>query len=268
MALRTAAERSAAGNAANALVSVTRDTVAPALTLDPYSEHLETGTLSLTGSTDGDFVSVNGIILTLGPGGDFATDLGLSPGMNRLEVRTWDEAGNEDVHRFAVVYAAPARSPGVAGWLLAVLAAVALVGGFFGGLLFQRLQGPPGPSPEAPPPLEPQPPIAGDEAPPVTPATPTTAPPTPDERAARLEKAYGDGRITKETYERNLAALQKDATVAAPVVAPTLETAEAVAPTEEADPRLARLEKALQEGKISQQVYDQNVKKLKGAPKG
>lgn len=101
-------------------------------------------------------------------------------------------------------------------------------------------------NPPPPPSLaEPEP---GPEAVPDAPvANPLPTVPSPvgadvEARIARIRRAYAEGKVTKEIYERNLA-----------------RTYEAV------DPRLAQLRKALEEGRISQSAYDANVRRLLAA---
>jgi len=243
----------AAGNAVGEIVSVTRDTVAPAVTLPETPERVHDASFALSGTTEpGNIVSVNGNLVAVDANGVFARDLELSPGLNQVDVRVTDGAGNENTARISLVFELPPRAPGVNPLLLGVLAVLALVGGLLGGMMFQRYRSPPG---EAAPPPPPEP-VSGEEPPPAAPAPPPPAP-TADDKAARLEKAYRDGRITREVYERNLASLQAQPPAAESTPAEQTQSAPA-------DPRLARLEKALADGKITREVYEENVRKLKG----
>ena len=62
-------------------------------------------------------------------------------------------------------------------------------------------------------------------------------------------KAFQEGKISQDVYERNLKAL---------------ETPKPAAEALPEDPRIARLERALKDGKITREVYEENLRKLKG----
>jgi len=91
------------------------------------------------------------------------------------------------------------------------------------------------------------------------------------EKAAKLKAAYDAGKIPKELYEKNLARL----TGSVPVVAAGAEPRSGATPLEstqapaepEMDPVMAekikKLDKALADGKITQELYDKNVARIK-----
>jgi len=68
--------------------------------------------------------------------------------------------------------------------------------------------------------------------------------PSPDEKAAKLDEAYKAGRITKKSYEANLAKLGR---------------------TPPEDERITKLRKAFEEGRVSKEAYEANLKKLRGS---
>ncbi len=119
--------------------------------------------------------------------------------------------------------------------------------------------------PEELPPVEPIEPVA-----PEAPAGPEMDPVTA-EKAAKLKAAYDAGKIPKELYEKNLARL----TGSVPVVAAGAEPRSGATPLEstqapaepEMDPVMAekikKLDKALADGKITQELYDKNVARIK-----
>ncbi|HKZ48398.1 MAG TPA: S8 family serine peptidase [Thermoplasmata archaeon] len=278
-----------AGNTATATVTVTRDTAAPTLNLTPLPESVTAGTVTVAGTAEpGATVLVNGFPVTPAANGGFSKDLDLAPGLNQVEVRVLDAAGNENVARSSLVFALPARG-GISGLALALILVVAAVAGFVGGLAYMRLRGVPVVE-EAPgePPGEGPPPAPEDALPPeareegLTPPPP--APVGAEDKAARLEKAYRDGKITKEVYEKNLAALKpaapasddrraklekafQEGKISQDVYERNLKALEISKPAAEApaeDPRIARLERALKDGKITREVYEENLRKLKG----
>jgi hypothetical protein len=99
--------------------------------------------------------------------------------------------------------------------------------------------------------VNPPPPPVEEEAvsePATVPEGPIANPPPPEsealpegfeERVSLITRAYAEGRVTRDIYERNLA-----------------RTYEAV------DPRLANLRRALAEGRITQPSYDAGVRRL------
>ena len=98
-------------------------------------------------------------------------------------------------------------------------------------------------NPMAPPSLA-RPGVEPEAVPDTVVTNPSSTAPSPagvdvEARIARLKKAYGEGKVTKENYEKNLARMY-----------------------EAVDPRLAQLRKAHEEGRIPKDVYDANVRRL------
>jgi hypothetical protein len=266
-----------AGNEAPpAWANVTRDTQAPALTVDPMPTRVTSGYVTVSGHADpGALVTVNGAVAPV-TGTGFSKDVVLSGGPNVIVVRAEDLSGNVAERRFAVEY--DAEPTPVWQWASIVVGLGVLVS-LIAFLLGRNYLFPPGeeaPEEEAvetPPETEPSP---------ATPAE-TVAPPEPegtqreapagtqddefarieqepggregppeapeDPRVAKLREAYASGRISREVFEANLARLG-GATPAA----------------EPEDPRIVKLREAYRSGKISREAYEANLRRLGKEP--
>jgi len=98
------------GNDATALRTITVDTVAPAVTIDSPATGtvMNRSTARVSGATEpGAGVVVNGLIVSVGPGGVFALDLALAPGPNVIAATATDQAGNAATASVTVTYANP-----------------------------------------------------------------------------------------------------------------------------------------------------------------
>jgi len=106
-----------------------------------------------------------------------------------------------------------------------------------------------------------------EEAPPETVAAPVA--PAPGDRAERLRAAFESGRITKDAYEANLAKLGV-AVTPVPEPSPAIRSLSesepapppAPAPPEGVEAKVARVQAALESGKITRAAYEANLAKL------
>ena len=245
------------GNLGFATLTVTRDTTAPSLdvTASPGTT-VTTGTVTIAGTTEpGAFVLVNGFIVP-SPGGVFSTGVALSPGENLIVVQALDAMGNKAEERVTVTYEAPG-GVGLA-WIVGVLA-VGAVAGVLLALLFVRgrarvpsreEEGPEEAPPEEAAPVAAEPVEAASEPEePVEEAAPEEMLEEPVEEAAPEEPSEGPPEV---------ASLEEVSEEPAPEVVeePVVEAAEVE------DPRVARLRAALAEGRITPEVFEQNLQRI------
>jgi hypothetical protein len=106
----TASATDAAGNTATATLTVTVDTLAPALSVtSPAYDLTNVATATVAGDTDvGATVTVNGNAVTVGPTGSFSTSITLAAGENTITVVATDDAGNEATAEMTVTLDATA----------------------------------------------------------------------------------------------------------------------------------------------------------------
>ena len=106
--------------------------------------------------------------------------------------------------------------------------------------------------------------LGGEPLPP--PAPISVSPPSDEERASRIRAAYEAGRISRETYERNLRAMgiAVGPVAAEPPPPPPPPPAEP-SPTPaipSPDDRALRLKAAFENGRITRQAYEENLRRL------
>jgi hypothetical protein len=236
-----------AGNSATGYINITRDTVAPTLTIAELPTTTEEGSVNIQGSVDpGSIVTVNGKFVSVGSDGSFQEEVTLSEGANLIIVETMDSAGNSRTSRLVVEMVVPDNTP----WMLAIMGILVAL---MVGLLVGATLGPKGGEETEIEELfeegipeevteEEEERLQEEEA------------SEEDERMVKLKKAYEDGYLSKELYEVNLKKLQetpKDEP--APPESPAIEVE---------DERVAMLKKAFEEGKLSKELYELNLKKL------
>jgi hypothetical protein len=225
----TATATDPVGNVGVASLSVTRDTTPPALQVSlPPATTVTTGTVTVEGTTDaGAFVTVNGFLVP-SPGGRFLVNVTLSPGANVLVVQTRDAIGNIAEQRFTVTYQ---TETGLSLPLVGIVLVVgALAGALIAVLLVRR----------------------GVRIPGLARGRP------PEEGEASLEEAEAAGppQAKSEAIE--------EVSEEAPAEEALAEEA-AEGPAEESeDPRVAKLRTAYEEGRISKEVYEQNLRRIRG----
>ena len=263
-----------AGNSALSSITIVRDSFAPPLSVDPVPVETTSPTVNVTGLTEATaLVFVNGFVVRPATDGSFYRTVSLSGGQNSIVVRAEDVAGNAVERVFTISYV----SQGSGGVSLGFWTGVGVVLAIFAGLgiafLFSRMSIPGSRSPPVEEPLKeeegsPEPGIAevsetgvAPSVPPVE--TPVEVPPAPvipsvDERAAEIETAYTDRRITREVYERNIRALGREPTAEPGPPEP--------APAPTPDDRAERLRAAFEQGRISRAAYESNLAKLGLAP--
>jgi hypothetical protein len=135
-----------AGNRNTVSVVVTRDTVAPSITVDPItpsiitdlSRNLVNVSGTVTGS-DVSLVTVNGIAVTLGPGGTFRRQFSLSLGSNVFVVEAQDDVGNRQTATTSVTYSPVVETiqRSYTSYILGSVALILLVIGFVVGWLLR-----------------------------------------------------------------------------------------------------------------------------------
>jgi hypothetical protein len=223
----TATATDPVGNVGVASLSVTRDTTPPGLQVSlPPATAVTTGTVTVEGTTDaGAFVTVNGFLVP-SPGGRFRVNVTLSPGANVLVVQTRDAIGNIAEQRFTVTYQ---TETGLSLPLVGIVLVVgALAGALIAVLLVRR----------------------GVRIPGLARGRP------PEEGEAPLEEA--------EAPEAEPEAIEEGSEEAPAEEAPAEEAAEGPAEEPE-DPRVAKLRTAYEEGRISKEVYEQNLRRMRGS---
>ncbi|OGS49532.1 MAG: hypothetical protein A3K65_04655 [Euryarchaeota archaeon RBG_16_68_12] len=266
-----------AGNAAPlAWANVTRDTQAPALTVDPMPTRVTSGYVTVSGHADpGALVTINGAVAPAA-GTGFLKDVALSGGPNVIVVRAEDLSGNVAEVRFAVEY--DAEPTPVWQWASIVVGLgvlVSLIAFLLGrNYLFppaeeapdeEAAETPPETQPSAATPTEAVAPLGSEATPAEAPSgtqedefarigeelggreEPPEAPEDP--RVARLREAYASGRISREAFEANLQRFGG----AAPAAEPE-------------DPRIVKLKDAYRSGKISREAYEANLRRLGKLP--
>ena len=195
----------------------------------------------------GSLVTVNGFVVPL-QGDRFSRNVSLSGGDNMVVVRAEDGAGNAVERRFAVTFGAGPRSPALGIGLASVGILIAAIIAFFIG---RRFVFPPigASTPEAEPEGPGVPPVpsgsgeesrrAFEEEPP-----PESSQAPPTDAADELQdpdlKSYDDALKDLETFEK------EPATTSPPE-----------------DPRVAKLREAFESGKVSRDVYEANLARLR-----
>jgi len=237
-----------AGNTVSDYRIVTRDTTLPTLTLESIPEKTTSNTIRIEGVTESDSkVTINGRFLDVESDGSFSEDVTLSWGPNLIVVESTDQAGN--VQRITKVVSLEG-GPAVLPWIVAILLLiVGLVIGYF--FIPRRLE------------IEEEEELEEEEL----------------EELEELEEEIEEELEAEEVPEEVEEVEEMEVTPAeAPPPAPPIveEVVEEPEPLEEVeeevevveeieeDPRLERLRKAYEEGKISKEVYEENLKKIKG----
>jgi len=129
-----------AGNMAYDWLNITLDTLPPVIDIQGFEASVTTNSINITGITEtGAFVSVNGKLVqveaTRQATGSFTKVVQLSPGANTLVVEARDPAGNSDTVYLTVVRAEETGT----NWAAIGLMIVLLVVGLFVGLLLAMM---------------------------------------------------------------------------------------------------------------------------------
>jgi hypothetical protein len=269
-----------AGNENVGWRNVTRDSVAPELTLFVEETTVPDGAYNLSGTSEEDAtVSVNGKPVSVSDTGRFFKTVDLSWGVNTIVIEAKDRAGNVVQKRLSVLYE---EEPGTNWGAIGLMVALLVVGLFIGLLLMYFLK-PGAPAEE----VEEVPP--GEEVPPPT-EEPTEEKPESEEEGEveGLEKEKpeseepeveepGKDELKPEEPVEELPPPRKDVPAipkeeAMPVELPAKKgpvakpSAATPAPDVAKADKLARLKKALDDGKISKELYEKNVARIKGSP--
>jgi parallel beta-helix repeat protein len=275
--------------------NVTRDSTAPTLAIatpDPYvrdSVYVVSGTM-----TDGSTLFVNGKSATM-TGDEFSKEVTLSYGANTIVVEGRDSAGNSAFTTISVSYLPEYGT----NWAAIGLIVGMLVLGLLLGFLLLRMMGPVKPKepvPETEVPAAEELEVEGEQPEVGAEATPEvgevadvpTAEEVPKETTPEEAQAVAEAEQIEFPSEGGAADLPPiPAEEAMPEELPVVEEPK-VEPVEEQKPmeptpelskeaasqqpkpslaneeKIARLKKALDEGKISQEMYELNLKKLQG----
>jgi hypothetical protein len=92
-----------AGNTYSDTITVTKDTIAPALAVDSLPTMVREGTITVSGTSDGQVVTINGQVVVL-TNGAFSKDIELSYGANTIVVTSMDSAGNIQELNYAIEF--------------------------------------------------------------------------------------------------------------------------------------------------------------------
>ncbi|MEW5937796.1 MAG: hypothetical protein AB1665_08275 [Candidatus Thermoplasmatota archaeon] len=273
-----------AGNRVNTTCSVTRDTIVPEITIEPIGSSVSAPTITITGSTEANAtVSINGKHVMLN-GTSFSDVVALSYGVNTIVVQSRDRAGNIAEKRLTVAYE-PEIGTNYA--VIALLVALLIIGLLVGALVVFFIRKPIAePSEEA---IPEEIPAAAEELPPIPPeeAIPEELPevegmaPTPPEEAVPEGAEVPPTEVAPEAVPKEKAPAEK-AEIPPTEVAPVEVKEEEIPPPEEMEPapspptveskpgvldpvkaeRLEKIKKAYEEGRISKELYEKNVKRV------
>jgi len=220
-----------AGNTANESRVVIRDTTPPALTLEPVPETTTSNTVRIEGVAEaGSTVTINGRFLQTETDGSFSEDVTLSWGPNVIIVESTDSAGNVQKAMRVVSYG---PAPSLLPWMVAVLLLV--VGLVFGYFFSTRMR----PEEEF------------------------------EEELGELEEIGEELEEMEEPPEEDIEEAEKievrEEEPLEELEPPEEEPPETAEPEPvEEDPRLEKLRKAYEEGRISKEVYEENLRKITG----
>lgn len=225
-----------AGNSVTEYRTVTRDTTSPTLTLEDVPDRVTAGSITVEGQAEvGSTVTINGRFLQTEADGSFSEDVPLSWGANIIIVEAKDPAGN--VQRTTELVSREG-TPSMLPWAAAF---VLLIVGLIVGYLVSMFMGPR----------------------------------EYEEELDELEEELEDLKEEEEELERELEEeveeleeeIEKEEPLEElepPEPEPEPEP-EAEPPEPEAeDPRLERLKKAYEDGRISKEVFEENLRKITG----
>ena len=237
-----------AGNEVRAWANVTRDSQAPVLTVDPIPARVTTGVVTVSGRTEpGSLVTVNGFVVPLDGDRFIRSNVTLSAGENAIVVRVEDAVGNFDEQRFSVSLVAAPGDP----WSVAGLVAAAAVGAFLlAFLLVRRFLFPPAEATEEPeegPSAEETPVEEGPAEEEIEETPPATEGEREEASAPRVTVLGADEEEELGDLDEALAGLEEE-------------------PPAPVDPRVTRLRDAFESGKISREVYEANLRRLRKLP--
>ena len=309
------AEDPAGNNVTSTPLLITRDTVAPVIEISGVPERVETDRVTVTVTSESGLrVTVNGFDAPEDPTGTYTKVIGLSGGSNTIVITAQDSAKNTVERRITIEYAAPAGlgrqlfgPAGGAGSIafIAILVIIVVIVVF---LVIRWMRGRGGAEEEGEvgaveaevPAEEPvgapeeeeleaeeiAEPSKPAEGPPEAVMIPPSAPQKPLEikppeeaakqastlvvfRVTRAKLALDQGKISQKVYEQNLASMGLTVTEADKIIeeaekAEQLQVksppAEKKAPTKE--DKIKAFRKALDEGRITQEVYEANIKRI------
>ncbi|MFQ6128751.1 MAG: hypothetical protein ACE5QW_07610, partial [Thermoplasmata archaeon] len=233
-----------AGNTITDYRIVTRDRTPPSLTLDSIPDRVTSNKIRIRGVTEiGSTVTLNGRFLKLESDGSFSTEITLSWGPNLIIVESTDRAGNVESIMNVVSYEG---GLGALPWIVSiVLLIVGLAVGYF---LRMRM------APEVEEIEEEELEEALKEIPEEEEVPP---PEEVEEEIEEIEIPEEEVIEEMEVEEEPLEELELPAEEVE-------EVEEIEEPPIEEDPRLERLRKAYEEGRISKEVYEENLKRIEG----
>jgi len=292
---------------------ITRDTTMPVIDVSGIPERVESEGVTVTVTSESGLrVTVNGFDAPENPTGTYSKLVLLSGGSNTIVITAQDRAGNIVERRVTVEYAAPAglgsqlfgpAGGAVAIAFIAILVIIVVIVVFLvvrwmrgrggaeeeGGIVAAEPGAMIGEEPEplkeemeveeiAETPTLPQKPpetavpaVVSEKSPEIKPPVGAATPASTLVvfRVTRSKLALDQGKISKKVYEQNLASMGLTAADADRILeeAEKAEKPQAQAPSAEKKPptnedRINALRKALDEGRISQEVYEENVRRI------
>jgi hypothetical protein len=283
-----------AGNMAYDWLNVTLDTQAPSININPFETSVSSDSFNISGTTEaGAFVRVNGKLVqvtgTRQTTGSFSKAIRLSPGTNTLVIESRDSIGNINQVYVTVNYEVSGTNYGAIGLMILLLIVGLLVGIFLARMIFGTA---PAEEDESEEPVSDEIPdedvgedidedmpkdedidseddsmdddipeedvedipdedISEDIGEPEVPEEedelePFDGEPEPLEPEEVTSEEIADDIVAEEAVEESL-----DEDVAEPEVP-------------EEDERILKLKQAFEEGKISEELYEKNLKKMQG----
>lgn len=256
-----------AGNNASRWLNVTLDTKSPMIEIADHETTIKTQDFNLSGNTEnGATLKVNGKLVQVDTSGNFNKLLQLSPGTNSVVIESKDSAGNVNQLYLTMNYDTTGTNYGVIGLMV-----VLIILGLLIGILFARfILGPPAEKPELDEEaVKPEKEKAEDEVEPDEEkdveeeeiSEVSDAPFTPKEegkpKAEPAVKPTKTEVITSEQIADEITAEETIDEALSQKKPPTLEEEIMVE-----DEKVLRLRKAFEDGKISKELYEKNLKRL------
>ncbi len=256
-----------AGNAAHSWQNVTRDTIAPTISLGSAPAKVDAQSLTLAGSVEANSeLLVNGKRISLGTRqstSDFTTTLTLSEGLNTIVIEARDSAGNVAELRYIVEYDASGDGGtnfAAIGLMVAMLVVGLILGLFLGPMILGGSKKEV--TEEELPPAESDGDMVSESE------MPTEEVPEAEGETIEAQGEIGESETEPIPAEESLPEeLPPDESVEQAQESETLPEEpkpEAEVPAEPEDPRIVKLREAYESGKISKELYEKNLAKFQG----
>jgi hypothetical protein len=256
-----------ADNNASRWLNVTLDTQSPMIEIADHETTVKTQDFNLTGSTESSAtLKVNGKLVQVDTNGNFNKLLQLSPGTNTVVVESKDAAGNVNQIYLTMNYDTTGTNYGA----ICLMVVLIIIGLIIGLLIARFILGPPAEKPEVEeeekPEVEVKPEeeegLEEEEKPEVS-----EVPPAPKDEAKPLKlsktaPAAEPAKTEDMTSEEIAEEIEAEETVDEALSQKKPPTVEEEVIVE--DEKVVRLKKAFEEGKISKELYEKNLKRLQG----